>query len=50
MFDLDPNPALPCSAMLGAATLVKVVLGEIGLRSFAETSGGMLDRRLGLGT
>ena len=40
IFDLDPDPALPWSAMLEAATLVKVVLDEIGLRSFAKTSGG----------
>ncbi|MDR5832497.1 DNA ligase D [Caballeronia sp. LP006] len=40
IFDLDPDPALPWSAMLEAATLVKVVLDEIGLRSFVKTSGG----------
>ncbi|MBP0588286.1 DNA ligase D [Paraburkholderia sp. LEh10] len=40
IFDLDPDPSLPWAAMLEAATLVKVVLDEIGLRSFAKTSGG----------
>jgi bifunctional non-homologous end joining protein LigD len=40
IFDLDPDPALPWTAMLEAAELVKVVLDEIGLRSFPKTSGG----------
>ncbi|ACC73881.1 DNA ligase D [Paraburkholderia phymatum] len=40
IFDLDPDPSLPWTAMLEAAALVKVVLDEIGLRSFAKTSGG----------
>jgi bifunctional non-homologous end joining protein LigD len=40
IFDLDPDPALPWSAMLEAASLLKVVLDELGLRSFAKTSGG----------
>jgi bifunctional non-homologous end joining protein LigD len=40
IFDLDPDPALPWSAMLEAAALVKLVLDELGLRSFAKTSGG----------
>ncbi|SAL78172.1 ATP dependent DNA ligase [Caballeronia telluris] len=40
IFDLDPDPSLPWSAMLEAASLVKVVLDELGLRSFAKTSGG----------
>ncbi|MEX3899659.1 non-homologous end-joining DNA ligase [Paraburkholderia sp. BR10954] len=40
IFDLDPDPALPWSAMLEAAMLVRVVLDEIGLRSFVKTSGG----------
>jgi bifunctional non-homologous end joining protein LigD len=30
IFDLDPDPALPWSAMLEAASLVKVVLDELG--------------------
>ncbi|WP_321797592.1 non-homologous end-joining DNA ligase [Caballeronia sp. J97] len=38
--DLDPDPALPWTVMLEAASLVKVVLDELGLRSFAKTSGG----------
>nr|WP_310005166.1 DNA ligase D [Caballeronia sp. LZ043] len=33
IFDLDSDPALPWSAMLEAASLVKVVLDELGLRS-----------------
>jgi len=40
IFDLDPDPALPWTAMLEAASLMKVVLDEIGLRSFPKTSGG----------
>jgi bifunctional non-homologous end joining protein LigD len=40
IFDLDPDPQLAWSAMLDAASLVKVVLDEIGLRSFVKTSGG----------
>lgn len=40
IFDLDPDPALPWSAMLEAASLLKVVLDELGLRSFPKTSGG----------
>ncbi|MDR6392251.1 bifunctional non-homologous end joining protein LigD [Paraburkholderia phenoliruptrix] len=40
IFDLDPDPALPWSAMLEAAGLLKTVLDELGLRSFAKTSGG----------
>jgi bifunctional non-homologous end joining protein LigD len=40
IFDLDPDPALPWSAMIEAAMLLKVVLDEIGLLSFPKTSGG----------
>src|SRR6185437_7861937 len=40
IFDLDPDPALPWSVMLEAVELLKVVLDELGLRSFPETSGG----------
>ncbi|MDP9651072.1 DNA ligase D [Paraburkholderia caledonica] len=40
IFDLDPDPALPWPAMLEAASLMKVALDEIGLRSFPKTSGG----------
>jgi bifunctional non-homologous end joining protein LigD len=40
IFDLDPDPALPWSAMMEAVSLLKVVLDEIGLRSFPKTSGG----------
>lgn len=40
IFDLDPDPLLPWSAMLDAASLTKLVLDEIGLKSFAKTSGG----------
>ncbi|WP_235024928.1 non-homologous end-joining DNA ligase LigD [Caballeronia arvi] len=35
----DPDPALPWSTMLEAASLIKVVLDELGLRSFAKTNG-----------
>ncbi|NRO95591.1 DNA ligase D [Paraburkholderia sp. NMBU_R16] len=40
VFDLDPDPALPWAAMIDAASLLKVVLDEVGLRSFPKTSGG----------
>jgi bifunctional non-homologous end joining protein LigD len=40
VFDLDPDPALPWSTMVEAASLVKVVLDELGLTSFPKTSGG----------
>jgi bifunctional non-homologous end joining protein LigD len=40
IFDLDPDPALPWTTMLEAATLLKVVLDELGLESFPKTSGG----------
>lgn len=40
IFDLDPDPQLAWSAMLDAASLVKVVLDEVGLKSFVKTSGG----------
>ncbi len=40
VFDLDPDPQLAWSAMLDAASLVKVVLDEVGLKSFVKTSGG----------
>ncbi|WP_372585768.1 non-homologous end-joining DNA ligase LigD, partial [Burkholderia vietnamiensis] len=38
--DLDPDPALPWSAMIEAAQLVRGLLDELGLRSFCKTSGG----------
>lgn len=40
IFDLDPDPSLPWSAMVEAVSLVKLVLDEVGLQSFAKTSGG----------
>ncbi|MEX3984300.1 DNA ligase D [Paraburkholderia sp. EG287A] len=40
IFDLDPDPALPWTAMQEAARLVHVVLDELELRSFLKTSGG----------
>jgi bifunctional non-homologous end joining protein LigD len=40
IFDLDPDPSLPWSAMVKAVSLVKLVLDEVGLQSFAKTSGG----------
>ncbi len=40
VFDLDPDPALPWGVMTEAAMLLKVVLDELGLRSFPKTSGG----------
>jgi bifunctional non-homologous end joining protein LigD len=40
IFDLDPDPLLPWSAVVEGAQLVKVVLDELGLHSFLKTSGG----------
>lgn len=40
VFDLDPDPTLPWSAMIEAAQLTKVVLDELGLKSWPKTSGG----------
>lgn len=40
VLDLDPDPALPWEMMTDAATLAKVLLDEIGLKSFIKTSGG----------
>ncbi|KUY55037.1 DNA ligase D [Burkholderia sp. RF2-non_BP3] len=40
VFDLDPDPALPWSAMIEAAQLVRGLLDELGLASFCKTSGG----------
>jgi bifunctional non-homologous end joining protein LigD len=40
VFDLDPDPALPWKKVVEGARLTKVVLDELGLRSFLKTSGG----------
>jgi bifunctional non-homologous end joining protein LigD len=40
IFDLDPDPLLPWSAMVEAAELTKTLLEELGLKSFLKTSGG----------
>lgn len=40
-FDLDPDPALPWPRVREAATLVRELLEELGLRSRLKTSGGM---------
>jgi bifunctional non-homologous end joining protein LigD len=40
VFDLDPDPGLPWASVAEAARLTKVVLDELGLRSFLKTSGG----------
>lgn len=40
VFDLDPDPALPWTSVAEGARLTKVVLDELGLRSFLKTSGG----------
>jgi len=40
VFDLDPDPALPWQRVVEGAQLVKVVLDELGLKSFLKTSGG----------
>ncbi|HEY8605875.1 MAG TPA: DNA ligase D [Noviherbaspirillum sp.] len=40
VFDLDPDASLPWERVLEGAQLVKVMLDELGLRSFLKTSGG----------
>jgi bifunctional non-homologous end joining protein LigD len=40
-FDLDPDPTLPWPRVREAATLVRELLEELGLRSRLKTSGGM---------
>ncbi|MEI6002122.1 DNA ligase D [Paraburkholderia bengalensis] len=40
ILDLDPDPQLGWSVMVEAATLTRVVLDELGLRSHCKTSGG----------
>ncbi|HEX7811377.1 MAG TPA: non-homologous end-joining DNA ligase [Burkholderiales bacterium] len=40
IFDLDPDPALPWARVLEAAELTKTLLDELGVKSFAKTSGG----------
>jgi bifunctional non-homologous end joining protein LigD len=40
VFDLDPDPDLPWAAVIDGAQLTKVVLDELGLKSFLKTSGG----------
>jgi bifunctional non-homologous end joining protein LigD len=40
VFDLDPDPALPWASVLQAAKLARTLLDELGVKSFAKTSGG----------
>ncbi len=40
-FDLDPDPTLPWPKVREAATLVRDLLEELGLRSLLKTSGGL---------
>jgi bifunctional non-homologous end joining protein LigD len=40
VFDLDPDPEMPWKSVVEAAQLTKVVLDELGLKSFLKTSGG----------
>jgi len=40
VLDLDPDPALSWRVMTEAAELAKVLLDEVGLKSFIKTSGG----------
>jgi bifunctional non-homologous end joining protein LigD len=40
-FDLDPDPTLPWNSVREAATLVRELLAELGLKSLIKTSGGM---------
>ena len=40
VFDLDPDPTLTWDRVLEAAELTKTLLDELGVKSFAKTSGG----------
>ncbi len=40
VFDLDPDPALPWTAVVEGARLMKLLLDELDLKSFLKTSGG----------
>jgi bifunctional non-homologous end joining protein LigD len=40
-FDLDPDPTLPWERVREAATLVRELLEELGLKSLLKTSGGL---------
>lgn len=40
VLDLDPDPSLSWRMMTEAAELAKVLLDEVGLKSFVKTSGG----------
>jgi bifunctional non-homologous end joining protein LigD len=40
VFDLDPGPGVPWSAVVVAARLVRARLEDAGLRSFVKTTGG----------
>ena len=40
IFDLDPAPGLAWGRVIEAAQLLKVLLEEVGLRSFVKTTGG----------
>jgi bifunctional non-homologous end joining protein LigD len=40
VLDLDPDPSLSWQMMTEAAELAKVLLDEVGLKSFIKTSGG----------
>jgi bifunctional non-homologous end joining protein LigD len=40
IFDLDPDPDLPWSAVVNGATLVRTLLSELRLESYVKTTGG----------
>lgn len=40
VFDLDPDPSLPWSALAAGARLLREVLRAVGLESFVKTTGG----------
>jgi bifunctional non-homologous end joining protein LigD len=40
VFDFDPDPALPFSRVVDGARLMRIILEDLGLRSFVKTTGG----------
>ena len=40
VFDFDPDPAVPFADLVAAVTLLRTLLGEMGLEGFPKTTGG----------